>query len=60
MAETALHSHPEMATILKSDTNAGGNFVEDIEFHRSLRHTKFPSIRGPGGNYDYPSFQVYL
>ena len=58
MAETSLHAHPEMATVLKSDANAGGNFVENEELHRTLHHTKFPSIKGPEGNYDYPSFQV--
>lgn len=58
MAETELHRHPPMETILKSDNNANGNFMELIEWHRSMRHTKFPSIRGPEGHYDVPSFQV--
>ena len=60
MAETTLHQHPGMGTILKTDANARGNFVEESEFHRALRHTKFPTIKGPEGNYDYPSFQVTL
>ena len=58
MAETELHSHPEMGTILKTDANARGNYVEETEFNRALQHTKFPFIRGPEKNYDYPSFQV--
>jgi len=58
MAETDVHPRPNMTTLLKSDANAGGNFVEETEFHRSLRHTKFPFARGPDGHYDYPSFQV--
>uniref|UniRef100_H2Y6N3 Uncharacterized protein n=1 Tax=Ciona savignyi TaxID=51511 RepID=H2Y6N3_CIOSA len=58
MAETMVHPRPGMATILKSDSNANGNFVEEIEFNRSLRRTKFPTIRGPQGNYDFPSFQA--
>nr|XP_039259699.1 spermatogenesis-associated protein 48-like [Styela clava] len=58
MAETALHPRPSMHTILRSDNNAQGNFMELIEYHRALRHTKFPSIKGPGGHYDFPSFQA--
>ena len=58
MAETALHSHPGMETILKTDANARGNYIDQVEFHRALQHTKFPNIKGPEGNYDYPSFQV--
>nr|CAB3266519.1 uncharacterized protein C7orf72-like [Phallusia mammillata] len=60
MAETSAHPRPEMGTIMKTDANARGNFAEEIEFHRSLRHTKFPTIKGPEGNYDYPSFQGRL
>lgn len=60
MAETSVHPRPDMATILKSDNNARGNFMELMEWHRALRHTKFPSIKGKEGHYDFPSFQVFL
>lgn len=58
MAETYLHPHPDMGRMLQSDTSALGTFMRETELRRALRHTKFPTIRGPEGNYDFPSFQA--
>jgi len=60
MAETHLHPHPGMGRILAGDDSsvAFGTFMRETEMRRALRHTKFPNIRGPDGNYDFPSFQT--
>jgi len=60
MAETSLHPHADMGTLLRSDLNSTDNIIKETDFHRALRHTKFPIIRGPDGNYTYPSFQGRL
>lgn len=58
MAETYLHPHPTMARMLASDAGNYSTFMRQAELRRALRHAKFPSIRGPEGNYDFPSFQA--
>ena len=60
MAETSLHPHADMGQLLKADLNSTDNVINETDFHRALRHTKFPIIRGPDGNYTYPSFQVCI
>lgn len=56
MAETYLR--PDMRRMLTSDVGPLGTFMREAEMRRALRHVKFPSIRGPEGNYDFPSFQT--
>ena len=59
MVETYLHRHPDMSRILSSDTSALATFMREAEARRTARLVKFPSIKGPDGNYDVPSFQVH-
>jgi len=58
MVETYLHRHPDMSRILSSDTSALATFMREAEARRTARLVKFPSIKGPDGNYDVPSFQT--
>jgi len=57
LADSTLRTRPNFQTYLKTDANAGGNAVQQIEKNRRSRHMKFPTLTGRG---DVDSFQSTL
>lgn len=57
LADSTFRTRPNFKTYLLTDSNAGGNAVQQIEVHRRHRHMKFPTL---SGRRDFDSFQKDL
>lgn len=55
LADSTFRTRPNFQLYLRSDANAGGNTVQQIQTHRRNRQMKFPSLHGRG---DVDSFQT--